>query len=300
MDLNEVVVFIKVIQSGSFSGAAIKLGMPVSTVSFKVSSLEKRLGLTLIQRTTRKLHITPVGEVYYKKCVEGMASIEAAEIEVASTQSEPSGLLRLTTYNEVAGSILPGIISQYTERYPKVRIEVLVTDRVVDLISENVDLAIRAGELKDSGLIARKIGTSCFGMYSSPKYLKLHKAPTHPRELIQHQTLQFTPFGVEEWKLLGPTGAPINARLHGRVLMNDLIGLKSMALAGDGIALLPTYFVVNEVREKKLVRVLPDWHTRMSSAHFVYPSQKFVTPKLSAFIGLAMATLKKSFESFES
>jgi DNA-binding transcriptional LysR family regulator len=294
MDLNEVLVFIKVVQSGSFSGAAKKLAMPVSTVSFKVSSLEKRLGLTLIQRTTRKLKITPVGDAYYKKCVEGLASIEAAEMEVASIQGEPSGLLRVTVFYELASSVLPVIISEFTKKYPKVRVEVLITDRIVDLISENVDLAIRAGELKDSGLIAKKIGASCFGLFASPKYIKAQGLPSHPRELHKHQCLQFTPIGIEEWRLVGPTGS-FNAALKGRILMNTLSGLKTMALMGDGIANLPTYYVNNEVKEKKLIRVLPDWRSTLSPTHFVYPGQKFVSPSLTAFMSSAMAVLKESF-----
>lgn len=296
MDLNEVFVFIHVVQNGSFSGAAKKLQMPVSTVSFKVSSLEKRLGLTLIQRTTRKLHVTPAGEAYYKKCVEGLSAIEAAEAEATSTQSEPSGLLRLTSFYELASSILPGIISEYTAKYPKVRVEMVITDRMVDLISENIDLAIRAGELKDSGLIAKKIGASCFGLYASPKYLKRAGHPSHPRELHQHQCLQFTALGIEEWKLVGPTGS-FNAALRGRVIMNNLNGLKTMAVMGDGIANLPTYFAADEIREKKLVRVLPDWRSSLIPTHFVYPGHRYIAPKVKAFISIATDALKKSFEN---
>ena len=149
MDFNEVAIFIQVVQEGSFSNAAKKLGMPNSTVSAKVSSLEKRLGITLIQRTTRKLNITPAGQSYFKRCMTGLEEIKAAESEIASIQGEPQRLLRITAPTELGSSILPLIVSDYTKKFPKIRIEVILTDRRVDLLSENVDLAIRAGELKE-------------------------------------------------------------------------------------------------------------------------------------------------------
>ena len=298
MDLNEVAVFIKVIQSGSFSKAAKQLSMPNSTVSSKVSSLEKRLGITLIQRTTRKLNITPAGQAYFKRCIQGLEEIQAAEMEIAQTQGEPQGLFRITAPIELGSSVLPGLLSEYTSRYPKVRVEVLLTDQRLDLLSESVDLAIRAGELKDSTLIAKKIGSACFSLYASPKFLKSHDLPTHPRELRNLPCLQFTPAGTEEWKLTSSKGA-FNAILSGRIIANDLSLIKNLTLRGDGIALMPTFFCQSELDSGKLVKVLPEWRTNLSSVHFVYPAQKFVTPKLTAFIKMATDVLKQSFEGYE-
>ncbi len=298
MDFNEVAVFISVVQEGSFSQAAKKLGMPNSTVSAKVSNLERRLGVTLIQRTTRKLSITPAGEAYFKRCIQGMEEIKAAEAEIANTQGEPQGLLRLTAPNELGSSILPAIVSQYSKKYPKARIEVMLTDRRVDLLSENIDLAIRAGELKDSSLIAKRVGTIYFAPFASPKYLKNKGTPTHPRELRSHSCLQFTPVGVDEWKMTGPKGS-LNVPVPGKILINDMFALKKMAMMDDGIAFLPTYYCYSEVQSGKLVRILPEWRSHLTPIHFVYPAQRFVTPKLSAFIALASETVKKSFEDFE-
>lgn len=298
MDLNEVAVFIKVIQEGSFSQAAKKLGMPNSTVSHKVSSLEKRLGTTLIQRTTRKLVVTPAGQAYFKRCMQGLEEIEAAESELLITKGEPQGLLRITGPVELGSSILPELISQYTTKYPKVRTEVILTERYVDLLSEGVDLAIRAGELKDSSLIAKKIGSVYFVLVASPKYLKARGEPSHPRELRQHRCLQHTPMGIEEWKLTSTKGS-LNVPLPGQIISNDLKMIKLMALRGDGIALLPNHICYSEVANGKLVRILPEWHTNNNPIHFVYPSQRFVTPKLSAFMDMAMGSLKKLFENFD-
>jgi len=298
MDFNEVAIFIKVVKAGSFSRAAKELGMPNSTVSAKISSLERRLGVTLIQRTTRKLNITPAGNAYFKRCMMGMEEIKAAEAEIANIQGEPQGLLRITAPTEFGSTLLPGLISEYIKKFPKVRIEVLLTDRRIDLLSENVDLAIRAGEMKDSTLIAKRIGSIYFAPFASPKYLKAKGTPLHPRELKQHSCLQFTPLGVDEWKMTSSKGS-LNVPLSGRVLMNDMAALKKMAVMGDGIVFLPTYYCYTEVSNKQLIRILPEWRSNLAPIHFVYPAQRFVTPKLSAFIALASDTIKKSFENFE-
>lgn len=298
MDFNEVAIFIQVVQAGSFSHAAKKLGMPNSTVSAKISSLEKRLGVTLIQRTTRKLNITPAGDAYYKRCMLGLEEIRAAEAEIANIQGEPQGLLRITAPSDLGGTVLPKLISAYTKAYPKVRVEILLTDRRVDLLSENVDLAIRAGEMKDSTLIAKRIGAAYFAPFASPKYLKQKGTPTHPRELRQHDCLQFTPLGLDEWKMTSSKGS-LNVPLSARVFVNDMTMLKKMAIMGDGIVFLPTYYCYTEVKSKELIRILPEWRSHLAPLHFVYPAQRFVTPKLSAFIAMGAEAMKKSFEDFE-
>jgi DNA-binding transcriptional LysR family regulator len=294
IDLNEVAVFIQVVQAGSFSGAAKKLSMPNSTISYKVSCLEKRLGVTLIQRTTRKLNITPVGHAYYKKCLQGLEEIKAAEIEIASIQGEPQGLLRITCPVEMGSGVLPTLISDYTKKYPKVRVDLLLTERRVDLLSESVDLAIRAGDLKDSSLIAKKIGSVYFALFASPQYLKSHPAPSHPRELLKHNCIQFAPLGNDEWKLTSSKGS-LNVPLSGHISVNDLNMVKNLCLQGDGIAFLPTHICKNETQANKLVRVLPEWRSGLNPVHFVYPAQRFVTPKLTAFMAMGTEALKSSF-----
>lgn len=298
IDLNEVFVFIKVIQEGSFSLAAKKLGMPNSTVSAKVSSLEKRLGVTLIQRTTRKLSITEPGKAYFKRCMQGLEEIESAESELANVQGEPQGLLRITGPVELGSSILPEILAEFSNKFPKVRTEVILTDRRVDLLSESVDLAIRAGDLKDSTLIAKRLGSAYFVPVASPKYLKAKGTPTHPRDLKNHQCLVYTPLGVDEWKLTSSKGG-FNVPLPGRIIANDLKMLRVLVMKGEGIALMPTHLVYTDCQAGKLVRILPDWKTQTAPVHFVYPAQKYVTPKLSAFMNLATGFLKKLFDEFE-
>lgn len=295
MDLNEVAVFIKVVQVGSFRQAAKALGMPNSTVSSKVSSLERRLGVTLIQRTTRRLNITPAGQAYFKHCVQGLQEIEAGEAELAATKGEPQGLLRITAPVELGASVLPDLVERFLKKYPKVRIEVILADRRVELLSENVDLAIRAGELQDSTLIAKKIGMVYFAPFASPKYLKANGSPNHPRDLRHHECLQFTPIGFEEWRLIGSKGA-FNVPVPGRIIINDLNMIKTLTVSGMGIALLPSFYCRQEVSSGKIVRVLPEWRTNLNPVHFVYPAQRFVLPKLSAFIAFATDSMKQVLE----
>jgi DNA-binding transcriptional LysR family regulator len=228
----------------------------------------------------------------------GLEEIKAAEAEIANIQGEPQGLLRITAPTELGSTVLPQLVSDYTRKYPKVRIEVLLTDRRVDLLSENVDLAIRAGEMKDSTLIARRVGAVYFALFASPKYLKANGNPTHPRELKQHKCLQFTPLGIDEWKMTSSKGS-LNVPMSARVLINDMAALRKMAVMGDGIVFLPTYYCYTEVSSKQLIRILPEWRSNLAPVHFVYPAQRFVTPKLSAFMAMAGDAIKKSFEDFE-
>ena len=291
MDLNEIAVFIQVVQSLSFSAAAKKLGMPNSTVSHKVSSLEQRLGVTLIQRTTRKLNITPAGQMYYKKCMLGMETFAAAEQELASIQEEPNGLLRITAPVELGKSVLPGIVSKYVSKYPKVRVEIILGGRRMDLLSESVDLAIRVGVLQDSTLIAKKIGSPHFAPFASPKYLKNRDLPLHPRDLRHHDSIIFTPAGLEEVKLVGPKGS-FNAALTSKIIVNDLDAVKDLVLMGEGIGFMQSFFCGPEIKSGKLVRLLPEWRSEQTPVHFVYPAQRFVSPKLKAFMEMALEPLK--------
>jgi DNA-binding transcriptional LysR family regulator len=295
MDLNEVGVFIKVVQVGSFSKAAHELGMPNSTVSHKVSQLEKRLGVQLIQRTTRKLHITPAGQEYFARSLRGMDEILAAESELLAAQGEPSGLLRLTAPVELGSSLLPKLISGFIKKFPKVGVETILTDRKVDLLGEGVDLAIRAGELKDSSLIAKRLGSSYFAAFASPKYLKANPPINAPKDLVKHNCVKFTSFGGgQSWSLVGPRNQTVHVNLPTKLMANDLSMIKVLATNGDGVALLPTFFCYPEVAAGKLVRVLPDWTTTIAPVHFVYPAQKFVLPKLSSFIEFGTDVIRES------
>jgi DNA-binding transcriptional LysR family regulator len=298
MDLNEIAIFIKVAQLGSFSAAAKQLNMPNSTVSAKVSGLEKRLGVTLIQRTTRKLSLTDQGKAYFDRCVVGIDALRAADEEVVSIQGEPHGLLRITAPTELGSMILPAVISAFKKKHPKMNLEILFSDRLVDLISEGVDLAVRAGELKDSSLKAKRLGAVYFAPFASPHYLKAQKNLQVPKDLAQACCLQFPPMGLDSWKLTNGKST-VHVPMSKQLVINDLLAIRAMALLGMGVAMLPTFMVLNEVKNNKLVRILPDWRTELQPVHFVYGGQKFTSPKVTAFMDVATDLIKESLRDCE-
>ena len=292
MDLDGIEVFVKVLESGSFSRAAKLLGMPNSTVSAKVSALEKRLGVTLLQRTTRKLRATPAGETYFQQCVLALERLQAAESELTSAQHEPRGLLRVTAPADIGHSLLATLVRGFLQQYPKTEVELVVTNRVLDLIAEGVDLAIRAGALADSGLIAKRFSVGHFGLWASPVYLKKRGMPSHPRDLAPQECLRFSLFKDNRVAL---TNGKERARVvtSGRLRADDFEALKAFALLGEGIAYLPSFLCVEEAGQKRLQRILPEWRGDAVTFSFVYPAQRFVAPKVRAFITAAEELLKK-------
>lgn len=298
LDLNEIAIFVKVVETGSFSQAARQLGMPNSTVSAKISSLESRLGLTLIQRTTRKLSITPLGRGFYERCSQGLLEILKAQEEVTTAQSEPQGLLRITAPIDLGGQLLPRVVSPFLKKYPKVNLEMILEERRVDLVAEGVDLAIRVGKLEDSSLIAKKLGSIYFAAMASPKYLKHFPAPKVPKELQNHECIQFMPLGMEEWALSSGKST-VKVPMTGKLFSNSLNIVKGLALDGHGIALLPTFLCADEFHHGTLKRILPDWVANSRPVQFVYPGQKYVSPKLSAFIEFSTEPLRQILQSYE-
>lgn len=296
MDLNDLLVFVKVVEQGSFSKAGQELGMPNSTVSHKVSSLEQRLGVTLIKRTTRKLIVTPIGMNYFQEAQKAINLILNTEKEIFQQKDEPEGILRITAPPELGNVILPDIIARFMKKFPKVRIDVVYTDRVLNLLEDQIDLAIRAGDLKDSSLKARKLGHNTFALFASPKYLKESTPIKTPKDLCNHQCIQFLPFGRDEWKLKSIQGVT-TIKLKGDFIYTDLNMVKGLALNHLGIAALPTFVCVEEVKQKKLVKILGEWNSSFVPVHFVYPAEKFVPKKLSEFINFAADDIKKKLES---
>lgn len=288
MNLNEIVVFIKVAQLGSFTRAAESLELPKSTVSTKVSQLEKRLGVSLIHRTTRKINLTQVGQQFYNRCSENIQNLKAAEEEIMFLKDAPSGKIKISAPVFLGSYFLPNVVSEYRSAFPKVDVELVLTDRNVDLVAEGIDIAIRAGRLQDSSLISKKIGAAHFSLFASPTYLKKSSRISHPKDLREHQCLQFSPLGREKWVLTNPTTKQsLSVSLQGGFVVDDIATIKALTLHDQGIALLPTFSCAEETRAKDLAAVLPEWRTDLRPVHFVYHSGRFLQPKLKQFILLA-------------
>jgi DNA-binding transcriptional LysR family regulator len=282
MDLNELLVFAKVVQAGSFTAAARGLRMPKSTVSRKVSELEERVGAQLLQRTTRKLRLTDVGQAYYEHCARIVAEAEAAELAVTRMQAAPHGLLRVTA--PLTFSLLGPLVAEFMKSYPEVQLEMVCTDRTVDLVEEGFDLAIRAGRLADSSLIARRVGSVERLVVAAPSYVKARGAPRTPKELEKHDCLLFGA-GREGnvWSLQAGSRS-VEVPVRARLVVNEPDMLRGVTLAGAGIALLPNILCTTDIDAGRLQRILPDWGSPGAPVHAVYPSTRHHSPKVMAFV----------------
>jgi DNA-binding transcriptional LysR family regulator len=283
MDLNELLVFAKVVQAGSFTSAARGLRMPKSTVSRKVSELEARVGAQLLQRTTRKLRLTDVGQAYYEHCARIVAEAEQAELAVTRMQSAPHGLLRVTA--PLAFNFMGPLLADFLARYPEVQLELVCTDRTVDLVEEGFDLAVRAGRLADSSsLIARKLGSLQRVVMASPRYIQERGTPKSPKELAAHDCLLFgAGSGGNVWTLNSGSRS-VDVAIRARLTVNEPDMLRAVALAGFGIALLPDTHYAKDLDAGRLVRLLPDWSSAGAAVNAVYPTTRHHSPKVMAFV----------------
>ncbi len=282
MDLNELLVFAKVVQAGSFTAAARGLRMPKSTVSRKVSELEERIGAQLLQRTTRKLRLTEVGRAYYEHCARIVAEAEEAELAVTRMQAAPHGLLRVTT--PLTFSFLGPLVAEFLKRYPEVQLELVCTDRTVDLVEEGFDLAVRAGRLADSSLIARKLGSIERFVVAAPSYLQARGAPRSPRDLEKHDCLLFGAGREGNVWTLHSGSRSVEVSIRPRLVVNEPDMLRAVTLAGSGIALLPNIHSAADLAVGLLHRLLPDWSSAGAPVNAVYPSTRHHSPKVMAFV----------------
>lgn len=286
MELDAIPVFVKVAQLGSFTQAAKALNMPNTTVSAKVAQLERHLGVTLIQRTTRKLNLTEAGRAYLDRCVRALDELRAAESELHEATSEIQGTLRITAAVDVGQSLLAMMVDRYLKLYPKMEVDLVLTNRMVDLVGEGVDLALRAGKLKDSSLIAKRMMSIRMGLWASKAYLK-KGTPKDLKDLANYKTIHFSPFKDAAIEFTNGKQTVKAVLTRGPLHADDFGTVKALAELGHGVAILPDYICENDVSENKLVKVLPEWALQGGNFSLVYPAQKFVTPKVRAFIGVA-------------
>ncbi len=286
-DLNEIQCFVRAVELKSLTAAAKALGLPKSSVSRKIKGLEERLGLTLLMRTTRALNLTDAGRHFFEKSALALREIETAEEALDGTRQVVEGTLRITGPVEFATGPFNQLVSSFLRDHPRVKIDLLLTERVVDLIGEGFDLALRVGELDDSTLIAKKLRSLDAHIVASPAYLKDRGMPKSLADFEKHDCIGFTPGrDLMKWGLKGLTGKK-EFTPKTRFSVNHLLSVKEAAVNGLGLALLPVYMTGEEIREKALKLV---WETPSSSGnsvHLVYPGQKFLSPRMRAFIDYA-------------
>ncbi|HHJ16221.1 MAG TPA: LysR family transcriptional regulator [Gammaproteobacteria bacterium] len=274
LDLNAMALFVKVVEHKSFSAASRHLSVPISTVSRKVSELEKALGVRLLERSTRRLRLTELGQDYYAYCRRGLEEIETGTLMLNERQAEISGILRLSVPPGLSDRLIVPLVSAFQAVYPAVTIRILITERHVDFIQDAVDLALRVGELEDSSLVARPLIRYRHVLVSTPGYLEASGTPVHPRDLQAHRMITFGGwFDNVSLKLMN-NGSVHTMHVKGVLALNDYAGILCAIEAGQGIAEIPSIICGEALRSGRLVEVMPDWRLPPTILSAVYPCNR--------------------------
>jgi DNA-binding transcriptional LysR family regulator len=294
-DLNDMLYFAEVADKGGFAAAGRSLGLPKSRISRRVAELEARLGVRLLQRTTRKLSLTEVGEIYLRHCSAMRDEALAAEEAVAHMQVEPRGTLRITCPVTMAQSTLGYLVPRFIALYPHVKVDMQVTNRVVDLVEEGIDIALRVRQtLDDSGsLVIKHLGVGCSHLLASPALLARQGKPQKPEDLMQLDTVAMSWVdGRSSWALMGPDGEDFVLNHTPRYVADDLQTLKLAVLAGTGMSFLPDSVSAAEQQAQLLVPVLPGWMQKPGVAHAVFPSRRGQVPAVRRFLDFLGENMK--------
>jgi DNA-binding transcriptional LysR family regulator len=290
LDLNDILIFARVVEAGSFTAAARLLGMPKTTVSRRIAALEREIGMRLIQRTTRSLNMTDAGRLYYEQSSQALRTIEDANLRLAEARAEPSGTIRISAPVGFGDSFLTGAVSDFLAAYPKTRVELCLTDDQLNLVESGIDLAFRTGILPDSTLVARKLGSTHRILCASPDYLARRGVPAMPADLARHQCVIAGPTASAYWVLDGPHGQE-TVTVSGRFAANEMRAVIAAAIAGFGIAQLPNRIAETSIGDGRLRRVLGDYTTPVGGLYAVYPSSRHLSPLVKAFFELAAVRL---------
>ncbi|EKV30069.1 Transcriptional regulator, LysR family [Caenispirillum salinarum AK4] len=277
--------FRRVVERGSFVGAARDLGLSSAAVSKHVSELERQLGASLLSRTTRRLSITEAGRAYHARCVRILDDIDEAEAAVSALQGAPRGVLRVNAPMSFGLRHVSPMLPDFMARYPDVRVDVVMTDRVVDVVEEGFDVALRIrAELPDSSLIARRLATVRRILCAAPAYLDAHGHPTAPGDLPGHRCLLYSQVERPDvWVLNGPEGTrPV--QVPGVMKADSSLVLRDALLACMGITLIPAMLVEDDIAAGRLARVLPDHQGEPRTLFAVYPPGRHLSPKTRAFV----------------
>jgi len=283
-DLNSLMIFARVVEAKSFSEAGRLLKMPTSTVSRRVADLEEQLGVRLIERSTRSLRLTDVGSEVLEHAKHSCEISEVVDNIASNHQSTVSGELRLAAPPSISDTLLAPLVGAFQASYPNVRIQVFITDRIVDQIAEGVDLAFRvAPQLKDSSLVARKILTYRHQLVASPAYLAGCKPPQNPRDLLQHRLLAFSFWKpVNVWNFVNGKKKE-TLTFHPHLSMNDYAGLAAALLAGAGIGDLPPLVQPELLRDERLIEVMPRWHFAIFYLWLMHTGKPYLTRPVRLF-----------------
>jgi DNA-binding transcriptional LysR family regulator len=291
-DLNDLYFFAQVVEHGGFAAAGRALGIPKSKLSRRVALLEDRLGVRLIQRSTRRFSVSEVGQDYYRHCVAMLVEAEAAQETIERLRAEPRGTVRMSCASAVVYFQVGEMIARYMARHPRVDIQLEVTNRQVDLIGEGFDLAIRVRfpPIEESPLIMRVLADSPQRLVGSPGLLKNFSRPLTPADLTHLPSLDLgPPHGDYVWRMNGPDGAAALVTHTPRFIANDMVALRFAALEGLGVAQLPLMMVRKDVEEGLLVEALPQWAPKSGVVHALFPSRRGLLPAVRSLVDFLAA-----------
>lgn len=290
-DLNDLVAFAAVAETRSFSAAARRLELPKSTVSRAVARLEDALDVQLVHRTTRSVALSTAGTALYEKIAEPLASLRQSVGDLPADEEQLSGGIRITAPPDFGTAVLADVVQRFTTLHPHVEVDLRLTNELVDLVAEGIDLALRFStqRLRDSSLHARRLCPSMLQLFASPGYLARRGVPRTPRDLEDHEWVRFR--GTSTFRLEGPDGH-VDVVPRGRLVSNDMLYIRSALLTDAGIAALPTFLCDSDAAAGRLVRVLPRWTAQSSSLWLVRPGGRSAPPKVAAFVDLVVEELR--------
>ena len=287
LNLAGMAVFARVAEAKSFSGAARRMGVSKSAVSKQVAQLERSLKARLLNRTTRRLSLTEVGAAFYEHCARMLAEAEAAELAVTRLYAEPRGVLKVTVPAAFGHLHIAPAIPDFITRHPDVAVQIVMNDRTVDLVEEGIDVAIRMTREQAPNVVARRLAPVRWAVCAAPGYLKQHDAPRMPRDLDRHNCLFYSFLeSSSEWRFTSKDGEAA-VRVTGNFTVNNSEGLREAVLKGLGIALLPTFTVGADLRERRLQQVLGEYRahgTFGNEVYAVYLPNRYLSPKVRAFV----------------
>jgi len=289
--ISSMTTFVQVADSGSFRAAARRLELSPAVVTTHVQWLEQRLGIRLLNRTTRKVSLTEEGDEFYRRCSQILADVAKAESLAISLQSTPRGTLRLNTGVALAPVMAP-LVAEYVTIYPEVSFELIMTDRIVDMVERQFDLAVHTGPLPDSSLIRRHLGVARLVLCASPAHLARCGTPRRPADLNRHNCLSMANSLLDDrWQFVGTEGKQ-EVEITGHLRSNSIEALRVAALAGHGVCLLPLPSVADDLRSGRLIRLLPDYKTPDAAIQAFYPAGRHVSVKVRTFLDLAVKRLR--------
>ena len=297
LDLNAVLIFVKVAETGSFSEAARRLKMPISTVSRRVAELENQLAVRLLDRTTRRLRLTDVGNDVFEQARRAADVSEMIDGLVSDQRSEMSGMVRLAAPPSISDTLLSPITVAFESAHPDVRVEIMITEKWVDPVSEGIDLIFHVGPLADSGLVARRMLTFRHQLVASPAYVESFGQPSHPRDLLDHRILAFSHFRAEHrWTFTHTDGGREQVvSFHPHLAINDFTGVTSGLLAGIGVGDLSPLVQPDLLRSRKLIPVMPDWQFPKFDLSLVHLANRHLPRQVRAFKDAALTMAPEIF-----